>query len=419
MTKPAISLRERLAFAAGDTGFNFVWQTLELYLLFYYVRVLGLAPGLAAAIFLVGAAVDLVSDPLVGILLDRHRDRISARGWMIIAGPQLGLALGLAFLPPPLAGPGAIAFLIATHCLLRVTYALGNIPYASLTARISPDPAEHIRLTGIRLQGAAIGGIVAALVYFVLPLGAQVGAGIPLGAIVLGLLAQPLFFLTWRGVHERVVPTGPPSASVWTQMGGIADLLRRSADLRRMLAQVFASGLACTILAKGLLFVFDRLGAPQWGYGAAFVPPNMLLFAAPVWSRLGQRLGIARALQFACLVNCVAIAGALAVAGRPAATLLMVAFASLAAVGMSLMFFALVPRVVEACELTIAPGGCAARIFGLASMARKSASGIAPQAIALALLLPDSQVLHAALGAAILALLTAVFYAPRPQVTRA
>ncbi len=53
-----ISRGERWSYAAGDLGFNFVWQSVELYLLFYYIRGLGIAPEVASAIFLVGAAVD-------------------------------------------------------------------------------------------------------------------------------------------------------------------------------------------------------------------------------------------------------------------------------------------------------------------------------------------------------------------------
>ncbi len=214
-----IALRERIAFAAGDTGFNFVWQTIELYLLFYYVRILGLPPQDAAMIFLAGAAVDLAADPLIGALVDRTRLTISARGWMLAAGPPLGLALALAFLPPPIAGAGGLAFLAALHVLLRVTYSLGNIPYATLTARMTADPAEQVRLTGVRMQGAAVGGLIAALVYLALPLSRQTG-GVPLGAIVLGVAAQPLFLLTWRGVRERVAPPEAPTAGMGRSCAG-------------------------------------------------------------------------------------------------------------------------------------------------------------------------------------------------------
>src|SRR3569623_1181498 len=181
-----IPLAEKVAFAAGDTGFNFVWQTIELYLLFYYVNVLGLTPPQAAAIFLVGGAADMIGDPLIGAVVDKTRERISARGWMLIAGPPLGFALAGTFLPSPVPGLFGVGFLAAMHVVLRIVYSLGNIPYAALTARITGDTAGQVRLTGVRMQGAAVGGLIAALVYLVLPLQRQVG-GVPRGEIVLGL----------------------------------------------------------------------------------------------------------------------------------------------------------------------------------------------------------------------------------------
>jgi Na+/melibiose symporter-like transporter len=35
-----IKRRERLSYTAGDLGFNLVWQSIELYLLFFYIQFL-------------------------------------------------------------------------------------------------------------------------------------------------------------------------------------------------------------------------------------------------------------------------------------------------------------------------------------------------------------------------------------------
>ncbi|MGB3805974.1 MAG: MFS transporter, partial [Erythrobacter sp.] len=140
----------------GDTGFNFVWATIELYLLFYYVNIAGLSPGTAGAVFLAGAALDLCADPLIGVLIDRHAKRFSARFWVVAATPALGVALLFTFIPR---GNDALPAIILTHLLLRLTYSLGNIPYAALTARLTSDPIAQLRLTATRMQGAAIGGL--------------------------------------------------------------------------------------------------------------------------------------------------------------------------------------------------------------------------------------------------------------------
>lgn len=407
-----IPLSEKLAFAAGDTGFNFVWQTIELYLLFYYVKVLGIAPPQAAAIFLAGGATDLVVDPLIGALVDKTRRRISARGWMLVAGPPLGLALAGTFLPPPVPGVWGVAFLALMHILLRVAYSLGNIPYAALTARITGDPAGQVHLTGVRMQGAAAGGLIAALVYLAFPLRLQIG-GIPLGAIVLGLAAQPLFFATWRGVRERVEPTGEPVPSFAGQLAGVATLLAGSPPLRRLLALIFVAGTACTILYKGLLFVFDQLDALGWGYGAALFPSIVLFCGAPLWTALATRIGRVAALRLASVAYFLAVCGAYLFGSSIAVAAALMVAAAFASAGMSVMFFALVPGVIEVCERELATEGCAARIFGLANLARKLAQAFAPQAIALSLMLPGEGVLGAMLVTALAALAASLWSVPR------
>lgn len=407
-----VPLSEKMAFAAGDTGFNFVWQTIELYLLFYYIRVLGIAPTQAAAIFLVGGAVDIVADPLIGALVDRTRDRVSARGWMVVAGPPLGFALAGTFLPPPVPGTLGIAFLAAMHVLLRVTYSLGNIPYAALTARITGDLAGQVRLTGVRMQGAAVGGLIAALVYLAFPLHNQ-WRGVPVGAILLGFAAQPLFLFTWGGVRERVEPTAQPVHSLAAQLAGIGVLLRGSPALRRLLVLIFVSGTACTILYKGLLFVFARLDAVGWGYGAAVFPSIVLFCGAPAWAALATRIGRVATLRLASVIYFVAVSAAWLFGSTIALAAALMALAALASVGISVMFFALVPGVIDACELELAAEGCAARVFGLANLARKLAQALAPQVIALALVLPDGGVLGAMVLTALAALGASLWSVPR------
>lgn len=407
-----VSRREQLAFAAGDTGFNFVWQTIELYLLFYYVRILGLAPEAAAGIFLAGAAVDLIADPLIGTLVDRFESRVPVRAWLLFAGPPLGLALALAFVPPPADGGAGLLFLTATHLVLRTTYSLGNIPYAALTARITDDPAQQIRLTSMRMQGAALGGLLAALAYFAFPLARQ-WHGIPIGAIVLGFAAQPLFIATWRGVRERVRPFATKPGTEPARQFSFIGILQNSSVLRRLMVLILFTGISTTVLHKGLLFAFDALDARNWGYAAAMVPALALFAGAYLWTRLAERRGRVAVLRLAALVHAVAILAAWAWDSQLAAVAVLLSLAIFASAGMSTMFWALVPGVIESCERTMGSQGYAARIFGLANLSRKLGQALAPQVIALSLAVDNSSVLPAMALAAGLAVIAAWLAAPR------
>ncbi|HEX8553381.1 MAG TPA: MFS transporter, partial [Sphingomonas sp.] len=278
---------ERLSFATGDVGFNFVWQSIELYLFYFYVRVLDLHPGVAATIFLAGAVVDWVTDPMIGFVADRLSPRLSLRSWVAIGGPLSGVALALAFSQLRGDGAGFMASVIGLHVLLRFLYSVGNIPYAALTARISDDPDEHLRLTGLRLQGAALGGLIATGIYALLPAQDGAGSDFRLGAWILAAASVPAFLTTALGVRERVALRRVEKSKV-ARTGLI---FVRSRPLRRLLATILAAGLAITVLNKSILFLFDAVGAANWGFVAALLPSLSLLVTVPIWRRLASRSG--------------------------------------------------------------------------------------------------------------------------------
>ncbi|RJF90831.1 MFS transporter [Sphingomonas cavernae] len=384
-----ITRRQELSYAAGDVGFNLIWQSIELYLLFFYIETAGLPLAVAAGIFLLGAMVDWLADPVIGTLADRFAGRYPLRVWVLLSGPFAGVALALAFSVPPLA-PGPLAiYAAATHVLLRFAYSCGNIPYAALTARMTDDPFAHARLTGVRMQGAAIGGLLAALVYALESAWSESGTHqFFMGALVLGMLAQPCFYMTWAGVREQIVTGRPQSPlSIAGEFRTYLTMVSRSAELRRVLATILAAGLSTTVTFKSILFLFDRdMQQGAWGYWAALLPSIALLTTAPVWVALSRRLGRARSLAIAAAIHCAAL---LLIAVMPARDMgsvtLLLAIAITASCGMSVMFWALVPAAIQDLEADPGSEPCAARAYALSTTTRKLGQALAPQLIALSL----------------------------------
>ncbi|MBC2650333.1 MFS transporter [Novosphingobium flavum] len=405
---------ERISYAAGDTGFNLVWQSIELYLFFYYVEVLRLPLPVASSIFLIGAVVDWLADPTIGIVADRLSSRLPMRAWVLIGGPAVGLALALAFTDPGLHDPGLTLYVITGHVVLRLCYSLGNIPYAALTTRMSDIRAEHVVLTGLRMQGAALGGIIAALVYALVPTGGDDGARRFLtGAIVLGLLAQPCFLVTALGVRERLrPPLDTVGASPLAQLREFGVLFRQSPALRRLTVTIIASGLSITMVTKGILFLFKQIGHADLGYRAAIVPAVMLLVSVPGWTRLGGRLGRVPTLRVAIVLQLAALALAWACAGSLPLVIVTLSLAILAGCGMSLMFWALVPEIIAELEQR-RHAGCAARVFALATTARKLGQALAPPAMAASLMLAsDHSILPGLVAGACCAAAAGFLYCP-------
>ncbi len=161
---------QRIGFGSGDLAQNLIYQTISMYLLFFYTNVYGIDPGAAALMFLLVRIVDVVWDPIVGAFVDKHDPKLGKyRAYLVLGGiPLTGFAI-LCFWN---GFSGSLAYAYITYVGLSMCYTLVNVPYGALNASLTRDTDEITVLTSTRMFMANIGGLA-------------VGMGIP---IVLKLL---------------------------------------------------------------------------------------------------------------------------------------------------------------------------------------------------------------------------------------
>jgi len=58
-----LGVREKIAYGLGDTASNIVFQTVMLFLSFFYTDIFGLSPAIVGTLFLVVRIFDAVTDP--------------------------------------------------------------------------------------------------------------------------------------------------------------------------------------------------------------------------------------------------------------------------------------------------------------------------------------------------------------------
>ena len=99
-----LSWVQRIGFGAGDLAQNLIYQTICMYLLFFYtdVYVLGgdaaKSAGLAGTMFLVVRLVDVLWDPLVGTFVDKHNPIWGKyRSYLVMGGIPLTILAILCF----------------------------------------------------------------------------------------------------------------------------------------------------------------------------------------------------------------------------------------------------------------------------------------------------------------------------------
>ena len=157
-----LSWMQRIGFGAGDMAQNLIYQTVSIWLLFFYTNVFGLKPGPAALMFLIVRLVDVLWDPVVGTIVDKGNPKWGKyRSWLIFGGiPLVGLAI-LCFWNG-LSGASDTAKLVyayVTYVGMSMCYTLVNVPYGALNASLTRDTNEITILTSTRMFMANLGAL--------------------------------------------------------------------------------------------------------------------------------------------------------------------------------------------------------------------------------------------------------------------
>ena len=152
-----LSWLQRIGFGAGDMAQNLVYQTISIWLLFYYTTVFGLKPSAAALMFLVVRLIDVLWDPVVGTLVDKGNPKWGKyRSWLILGGiPLVALAI-LCFWN---GFSGSLLYAYITYVGMSMCYTLVNVPYGALNASLTRDTNEITILTSTRMFMANLGAL--------------------------------------------------------------------------------------------------------------------------------------------------------------------------------------------------------------------------------------------------------------------
>ena len=152
-----LSWLQRIGFGSGDMAQNLIYQTISIWLLFFYTNVFGLDPGVAAVMFLVVRLVDVLWDPIVGTIVDKGNPKWGKyRSWLILGGiPLVALAI-LCFWN---GFSGSLIYAYITYVGMSMCYTLVNVPYGALNASLSRDTEEITILTSTRMFMANLGAL--------------------------------------------------------------------------------------------------------------------------------------------------------------------------------------------------------------------------------------------------------------------
>ena len=138
---------ERLVYALGDLGSNFVWTFCSSFLTLYYTDSVLVSAGLVGTIMLICRIFDGFSDIGAGLLIEKTKGKHGkARPWFggsII--PLVVIQLLVFNVPGSMAMGAKIAWIIVSYFLLTVVaYTINNVSYHAMLPRISLTSEDAI-----------------------------------------------------------------------------------------------------------------------------------------------------------------------------------------------------------------------------------------------------------------------------------
>jgi GPH family glycoside/pentoside/hexuronide:cation symporter len=289
-----------ISFGAGDYAFNLYWQTVTLYLLFFYTDRLGLTPDKAGIIMVVGAFADGLADLAIGLAADRWRLRY--RKIVAWGAVPLAILFMLLFVQPALSGPRLFALILTVHMAFRILYALVNLPYAAWSVRVSHHVTDRTLMSGSRMTFGALGAVTVA---FAMPTGGESYGGM---AIWLGLVATcVLGVVVWRVPED--MPGDRPQAMKRTIRKDLHALYRNRPFLMLGAATLCVT-IAGAIIGHSVLYYFTYvLSAPPAGKQALAVMGVTGAVAVPVWTAVAMLIGARASWLIAAALGMIALAG--------------------------------------------------------------------------------------------------------------
>ncbi|CAD2225926.1 Inner membrane symporter [Pseudoalteromonas sp. 3J6] len=216
-----LSKKEKVAYGLGDTASNIIFQTVMLFLTFFYTDIFGVSPAVVGTLFLVVRVIDAVTDPIMGALTDAtHTKYGSYRPYLLWLAIPFAVISVITFTTPEMDDANKIIYAFVTYTLLMLVYTAINIPYSALGGVLSSNPNERVSIQSYRFVFGMLGGLL--VTSCTLPLVTWFGngnneMGYQLTMLVMSCLGVVLFLICFRYTKERV--SNPPhKLSLKTQL---------------------------------------------------------------------------------------------------------------------------------------------------------------------------------------------------------
>jgi len=289
-----LSIGEKIGYALGDMAANFIFQAMLALQLSYYTDTFGLTAAQAGTLFLVVGLIAAAFNPVMGVIVDRTTTRWGKfRPWLLWTALPFGIMGILTFTTPSLSTSGKFIYAWTTYLLLRLIYAVNNVPYATLNGVLTGDPDERTSISSWRQIFANVAGFI--VQSLAIPMVAFFGHGNDARGYqrtmgLLSVLSVLFFIIAFLVTKERIQPDPQQKTSLAQDL---SDLFKNGPWIVLFLATTFyfmAIAIRGSVMLPFFKYVAGNASLFSWfnGFGLASLILGVAV-STPISVKLGKR----------------------------------------------------------------------------------------------------------------------------------
>ena len=147
-------------FATGNIANNLIFMLITMFMMFYFTNVMGLDPVVAGTIFMVARLIDALTDPIMGMIIDRTNSKRFGkyRGFIHFGAPLLGVIVVALFTLPNFDMTGRIIYAYVVYILYSLAWTVVQVPQLTIPIIMSNNIPTRTKYQAI-FQGVGSIGV--------------------------------------------------------------------------------------------------------------------------------------------------------------------------------------------------------------------------------------------------------------------
>ena len=307
----ALTLKHRAGYAFGDFGGCMTFGLMTAFLTRYYVNVALMDTAVIAVMTLIWKIFDAVSNPVVGVLLDKafansDGKKGKFRPWILRVSPLLSVSAILVFTAPSwVTGAARMVVAFTTYLSYELIYAIHSICLGGLLPAMAKNDAERAELSSARGIGGALGSIIPMTLFPVLLswFGSNQQLGYGVGVTICAIIGFCICLGYYSFTEERNL-SHQSSRSDPIRVTDILEVLRKNRAIVALCIHGLLQGILMSVSGSlGTYMYSDVLGNLSLMSAGSLLGMAVSLVLMSVSPKIVRKLGMQKVLNGSLLLG--------------------------------------------------------------------------------------------------------------------